>query len=324
MAGVLQAGEDFLLLDVRVYWAPRFSKVPPISWPYDTYWPTPWVEIIDTVNGVQVTHRNPTVAVMSEQRDRIGSVRNQGAGTQIQFQALTFTDAFWAMVGARTKKAVAPASEQRQITFNTGVTTNGTLTFVLNGVTYTSAVTTTQSTPTLLATFLTTPANWTPSLPTTGATGWVPTASTGTLTLTATGTGKRGGTYSLSPAATGVTSTAGFVSNTVGHGGYNTSYVDPDKEHHFMVGVEGKATAGSIFDDERIIRGIGYRCENTANAVDVFRRTGADSLLRPNVTLECLPEQITLNTTEMFGGTGINIADLDTYKKFNYFDIPTV
>jgi hypothetical protein len=111
---------------------------------------------------------------------------------------------------------------------------------------------------------------------------------------------------------------AAFVITSLGHEGFIASHVDPDAEHNMMIGLEGRAKAGSLFPEDRIIRGIAWRVENTQNVVDPFRRTGAEAVVRPNVQMEAIPEQV---TEEMLRGTGVTMAMIDPYRKFDYFFI---
>lgn len=310
----LVAGEDIVLIEPELYWSFRGGTLPNIDLLIDDpdYVPPEddWTKIIDTMNGVQVTHRNPTVGIFSEERDRIGSVRGQNAGTALAFQALSFTDEFWKFADNMSTLVVTAASMVVTIIFTSGATTDGNLTIGLPGLTpVTVAVTSaSQTTAALVAT----------AVRAATFTGWTTGGTGATVTFTKTSTGSVSGNASYNANATGVTVTATYPKiTTEGHREFRSSWVDPDEEHHIMLLVFGEALAGGAFDVDTKVVGIAYRAENTQNGVDVFRRTGADAIVKPNIVLEALPEQrAAVDRT----GSGIPLEAIDPRGKFNYFD----
>lgn len=331
----LTPGNDIVVLKPNLWWAPLYTKIPKAGLPLNQDWATLvdplWVKIKDTINGIQVTNRAPIIPIVSEERDRIGSVRGggggggrggggaaaaAGAGTAIAFQALTFTEAFWLKANYMTKATAAAAAEVVSMTFLTAATANGNLDIGLgatDGLTTTHtpvAVTSaTQSTAILVAT----------AVRGTSFTGWTTGGTGATVTFTSTATGPRG-PHSFGAAGTGVTVGASDPSvTTAGHYALNASYIDQDADHSVMVGFEGRAKAGSIFSQDTIIRGFGYRCENTQNGIDVWRRTGADAVIKPNLVLECIPADTATLAGTMTTGTGVTATLIDPDGKFNYF-----
>lgn len=98
---------------------------------------------------------------------------------------------------------------------------------------------------------------------------------------------------------------------------FTSRYLSKNAENQFMLGFEGIAMAGGLFAEDTLIRAIAWRVENTANADHVWRWTGADATVRPNATLECLPENPTGFNLD---GSGIPMEAVDPARKFNYFD----
>lgn len=100
-----------------------------------------------------------------------------------------------------------------------------------------------------------------------------------------------------------------------------TRHLKKSKVARFMLGFEGIAIAGSLFDVDTLIRGIAYNASNTANAEHVWRSTGADAVVHAALTLECLP--IVVASTQLTG-TGIPPTAVDPDGKFDYYEISQV
>lgn len=340
----LTPGNDIVVIKPTLWWAPRGTRIPNVGMPLAQDWATRvdpnWTKIRDTMNGIQVTNRNPMIPIVSEERDRIGSIRAggagggrgsggggraaaEGSGVAIAFQALTFSESFWLFANQQVKKSKVAQVEKVEFKFATGVTTNGNVSIGLgaaDGLTTTvvnvAVTSATQATATALATAVAaaTYTGWTAAV-----SGTDPT----TVVFTSTLPGPRGA-HSFNANTTGATVAATYPKVTQGgHYGYSATALDPDTEHTMMIGFEGTAKAGGLFATDQIIRGFGYRCENTQNGIDVWRRTGADALIKPNLVLECIPEDSgSLTTTIAPAGTGIDPLTLDEDGKFNYFYTP--
>jgi hypothetical protein len=307
---VLEAGQDIALIEPTLYWSWRHEGIlPNIDQPLGDPWPDGWTKIYDTVNGIQVTHRNPQVAIQSEERDRIASVKGQGQGTAVAFQAITFTDEFWMFANNMSTMLVSAASIVVSFRFATGASGDGNVGVILPGLALVNVPVTSaaQSSPTLVAT----------AVRAASFTGWTTGGTGDEVTFTKTTSGNVSGAASLVPGATGVTTVATYPKvTTEGHKEFTSAWVDSDEEHTIAVGFEGLALAGGPFAVDTKVRGFAYRLENTQNGVDVFRRTGADSIIRPNMVLEALPEQI--QDTQL-QGSGIPRSAIDPRGRFNYF-----
>lgn len=309
---VLKPGETFVIIPSKLRWAPRFTKLPTMATRIGDPWPLGWVDILDTVNGIAVTHRAPKGAVNSEERKRIGSHPNQGGGTAIAFQALTYDDKFWNASNNLSQVAIPGQASKYQLAITSGATAAGNVSVVLDGIIFLIPIAATDTTPALVAA----------KIAAVAYAGWGAVLGTGAdtnkITFTSSTTGPRRGAFSYAPAA-GMGAAGTLTHTQLGHASYNSRYVDEDADHNIMIGFEGRVVAGSIFPVDTMIRGLGYNAENTQNGAGVFRHSGADSLQRPNLVMEALPEQLQPEQLEL---TGITPAALDPERKFNYFDQP--
>ena len=314
----MAAGETFAVFKPITYWAPRGTAIPDRSVPYEGDWPSEWVRLYDTVNGIQATFRRPKGAVVSEERGRLGSIDTGDEGITFGLQAITPTMDLLQKISSLSKTSKAATAGVQTLALTAGVTTNGTFTITLNGVTYsvTGATTASQGTAANLATYLKVAANYTPSLPTTGATGWTLGGSGSNVTFTAATSGARTGAYEITPGTTGVAGT--FTQTTTGADITDIYALSTQVDTSFMLGFEGIATAGSLFSTRRWIRGIAYNVEATNNVEHAQRWKGVDAVFRPTMTLESYPA-LSTDLTAAIVGTDFTVAELDDDKRFNYF-----
>lgn len=112
-----------------------------------------------------------------------------------------------------------------------------------------------------------------------------------------------------------------MTKQTVSTGTYDidSAYLDPTADHAFMVGFEGIAKAGTAFSTDKLVRGFGYRCEQTPNAIETWRYTGVEAVIKPSFVLECFPADYQKLANTMITGTGITRSLLDPACEFNYF-----
>lgn len=321
----MAAGQTFLVAKARAFWGTAFDasgstvKWPSLNAAYNdrTAWATAgFTPIEDTVNGVGLTFRNPRVAVNSEERGRLGQVPGGDEGITIGLQLVTFPVTLLNKISALINVTQTATTHVQTLTLTTGVTSNGSFTVTLNGTTYTvaGATTASQGTAANLATYLRSAANYTPALPSSGATGWTISGTGSDVVYTATGAGARGGTYTLAPASTGVAGT--FATTTVGYETTDIVHLDKNADMSFAIGIDGIAPAGTLYNERRYIRFIGYHVENTANTEHRLANTALDAVMRPNMTLECQPA-VTIPSAATTG-TGVNPANLDPNKRADY------
>lgn len=106
-AQVIPAGSTYTVWRPQIYWAPVGSAIPDITVTYGTAWPSPWVEVKDTVAGIQLTPQNPTDPLQGD-RSGIVAYLPTGAGTvQVAMQLLYPTMDFLAAIGPFQKVSVA-------------------------------------------------------------------------------------------------------------------------------------------------------------------------------------------------------------------------
>lgn len=307
----LGAGETFTMLEPVVGWAPLGSTPPHIDTKYEDLKATRnsiggvWREIVDTVNGIAVTKRNPKTPVPGERFGRHGMVASGDEGVGIGLQLLTPEMDFMAIVASMSKKVVAAASAVYALTISVGATAAGNVDITLPGLAPVSvAVLATDTTPAMVAT----------KIRAATFTGWTTSGTGAEVIFTKVATGRAVGTASFDPAATGVV--GALAATQDGHVGFTARAVDKGAVNQFMLYFHGFAEPGSLFEEATEIMAIAYAAENTANTEMPFRWSGLDAVVRPNLTLEANPATIT--ETQLLG-SGLRLADIDNARKFNYF-----
>lgn len=90
-----------------------------------------------------------------------------------------------------------------------------------------------------------------------------------------------------------------------------TDELDDYPSSEFRIGVEGRAQAGSLYDTEKIIRIILFRCQQGGNIALRLDHTGNDAGLFPTMTVQALP--YTVPSGELTA-TGIATTDIKSDK----------
>jgi hypothetical protein len=320
----MAAGQTFLVARGLAYWAPAFDGVSSTTkWPSlnasyadEAAWSAAgFSRIRDTVNGIGLTFRNPRVAVNGEERGRLGQVAGGDEGVTIAMQLISVPMPLLQKISALVKATQTETAHVQNFLITAGLTSDASPTVTLNGVvhTLTGATSASQGTANNLATFMRTASNYSPVIPSSGATGWTIGGPGANVTFTGSDPGGRGGTFAFGAAGG---SAATVTTTTVGYSDTDFLHLDKGADMSFAIGVEGIAPAGTLYDERRYIRGIAYHVENTANTEHRLAHTALDAVLRPNMTLECQPaiEIPSAATT----GTGVNPANLDPNKRFDY------
>ena len=338
----LKTGEAFVWAgDLNLKWAIAGTGVKLPGWdiPFGGQWPEGWYDIFDVVGPPIVRNRNPREPIIGEFHDYLGSIRgggggggrggggggggggrggggggrgggNAGPGTSITFEVLTPEYEIWRKLNALGSIEVAPQVATRTLKINAGATANGSVGIVLNGGTSVPIAVTASDTAAGVAT----------KIAAGTFTGWTATANNDTVTFVAASPGLKTGVFSISPADTGVTGTFGVVHP--GHWGMVSDFVEPEGNHHIMIGLEliprSSSQRSGFFPEKRLVRGFGLECENTAESEDVLGRTGRDALLTPNAQLECIPTEL---DDAQVAGTGLESA-LDPEGRFFYAHTP--
>jgi hypothetical protein len=320
----MAAGQTFLVAKGLAYWAPAFdanattTKWPSLSAGYgdDAAWTAAgFSRIMDTVNGIGLTFRNPRVAVNSEERGRLGQVAGGDEGVTIGMQLVSIEMPLLEKLSALVKATQTATTHVETLTLSAGLASNVQQSVTLNGVTYTTtgATSASQGTSANLATYMRTAANYTPAIPSTGATGWTIGGTGNDVVFTAASSGARGGTYTFAPGG-GAAGT--LTATTVGYGSTDFYHLDKNANMSFAIGIEGIAPAGTLYATRRYIRGIAYHVEQTANVEHRMAHTAIDAVFRPNATLECQPAVEIPSTT--LTGTGVSATSLDPNRRFDY------
>lgn len=313
-------GHDITVFEPVVWFSPNQGTqvLPKRGLAYNADYPTGWIKIPYTANGVQITFVNPKQDINT---DEIGVLKSVPAGTHtinVTLQARTPFKELVQKISSLKKTAYTTRAEVEVITFSAGVTTNGNITITLgNGVSATIAVTSaSQSTPTALAT----------AVAAGTFTGWTTTANptgypVGTVLFTQSTPAFVTGYPSFTPNATGATAAAGSPSivsdGYVAHDRYN---LDPRINNYFLLGVDGHYNKDSFGDTGGRVRVLMYAVEQTDNPQFHMRTLGNDSLLQPTLTARCTTS--VLDATTQLAPAGLTTSDVDEVGRFDMWDIP--
>lgn len=312
MPGTLVAGQDFAVLEPLIKWNLVGGTLPDPDVPYGGNWGGGWStrEIVDTVNGLAVTKRNPRTPVVGERLGRLGQVRSGDAGVAVGMQLALPTFEFMKIISSLSTVDVAAAAHVDSLLVGAGNTATTAVSVTVrldtgNGALTDFVVSIPASTDATGAATAIRGAAYTGY--TTGGTG-------ATVTFTATATGRRiAGVFVGSGSVTGT-----MTQTRQGNKARKTDYLNEQANNNVMLGFEGIAQAGSLFEVDTMIRGLCYKVENTENVVSAFRWTGVDAVVRPTVAFECLPSQI---LDPQLVGTSLTRPELDPKGKFNYMRV---
>jgi hypothetical protein len=307
MANTLQAGEEVTSFNPLFFWQPKGGKYPDTDRePYDeSAWTDQgWIQIKDTVNGASVTKRNPKTPVTGDRLGRVKNIPSGDDGVAIAVQLLYPRMDLLTIVSSMSSAMQAAATEIDTLVVSSGATAAGDASVVLDGMNTPVPLLASDSTPQAVAA----------KIRSTSFAGWTTGGSDAVVTFTAITPGRKGAA-SFSGGASGASGT--MQKTTPGLSAKTGRFVSKKARTEFMLGFEGVAEAGGLFPEDTHIMGIAAACENTANAEWVWRETGADALLRPNNTLECLPAPILDSQLE---GSGLSRAILDPSGKFTYVE----
>lgn len=305
----MAAGNTFAVLQGIGYWAPTGTAIPGPHLAYGDPMPTGWNPIVDTVNGYQVTFRNPRAAITSEERGRIGQVPAGDEGTAIALQFRSIEYDLLKKISALQSRTLASRTQSVLLVLSGTASAGG------------NAVVDPGGTPVSIALASSDTAAQAATKVAAGTyTGWTATVeATSGVRFVATAAGRKG-----APSVTGLPTglTGAWTNTTLGINETEVGELDKNVDMSFMLAVEGIATAGSFFDEERWIRYVFYNVENTANADHILRHSGADAAFAPNATLEALPIPNGFQSSHLLN-TGLTAADLDANLRGNYFAIDT-
>lgn len=309
--GTLEAGQDVASFNPLFFWQEKRGLLPDTD--ADVYdvaaWKDRgWRQLIDTVNGAQVTKRNPKVPVTGDRLGRVKNIASGDDGVSLGLQLLYPEIDLMQIISSMQKAIQGATTEVVTLTITTAASANGNASVVLDGMITPVPLLATDNTPAAVAA----------KIRGTAFAGWTTSGTDAAVIFAAITPGRKG----AASFAGGTSQAAGTIEKTVdGQAAKNSRYVSKKAETVFMFGFEGIAEEGTLFGPETVVRGLAYACENTANADWVWRETGVDALIRPTLTLECLPAPI---ADEQLEGSGISRNLIDPNRKFNYIDSPVL
>lgn len=309
MAGPLAPGQELVSFDPYFFWQFKGGKFPDTDRePYDeSGWiDQGWRQILDTVNGAAATKRNPRVAVTGDRLGRLGSRPSGDDGVAIALQLVYPEIDLMQLISSMSKAVQAASSEVVTLTVQAATGQAGNYPVVLDGIVHQVPLLATDATPAAVATKIRNHAF--PGQTTSG--------TDAAVVFTAVEEGRKG-TAAITAGHLGVT--ARIEKTLPGYNAKNGRSVDKRAQTEFMIGFEGVAPAGSLFSQDTHIHAVAFAAENNANTEWVWRETGLDALLRPNLTLECLPAPFSDAQLE---NSGVSRALIDRNRKFTYIDTP--
>lgn len=343
------AGSVFGRMRPIVRWAPQGTPWPSMEVKYGDPYPTGWIELVDTMTGAEVTTRSPRDPIFSDKRGRIGSApaaagggggggrrggggggrrgggggrggggrgtAGQGHGASIGMQVLTFNADFWSLVNRYNKVVVAASAKKTEIKFSGNATATGNLILSTVDLSLSANVPVTSGdTPAAIATAAA-------GVTIAGYTVNVKSGAPDTIEITSTATGRKPN-WLFNANGTGVTVRTGDPLVTApGHPGFDSRYVEKDREFNWAIAIDGLAPAGMLFPEERLMRIIVPRVENTEDGQDVWAHDGAQAVIDANVALEALPEDPDTILTQV-ANTGIPFEAVDKYHRFVVLSAP--
>lgn len=285
---------------------PSPAVLPSRNLPVGDAWPTGWIPVQNTANGVQITPINPHQDVTSDENGVIATLASGADTINLTWQSRTPEERLVKWISGFAKRTTPAQNEQWELTVTAGVTGAGTtLNITLPGSTATTVtVAAADDLPSEVATKII------------GAAyaGWADAAgSTAAKVLFTKDTaGASTGTPVFDAGTTGVT--ASFLKTRDSFAAFDEFYLDPTENNEFMVGIEGTFQAGSLRETAGVVRIFAYRVQQTDNPQLAARTTGADGILQPVATVRCLPGDI---QPAQLANTGI--VTIDPKKRFSWF-----
>lgn len=274
-------------------------------------------------DGLSLTVNDPQAVIGSSDRGTLGQVSTGAHGIALASQTKTpiqkFVDWFTKQA-TKSLAAVGGTPEVETLTLaGTTAAASGNAVVVLDNEVYTVPITA-ADTPTLAATALRNPANYTPALA-----GWTLSGATTNVIYTATSAGAKTGTFSASlPSAL----TGSFAETTPGvnptSAAGEVTWFDPNGEYgsvqRFTVIIEGVMPAGSLNDYATFVRTIVHQVNQGGNTVLRYDDSGTNAPFAINLAGQAEPRKV--SALEMLN-TGFDYnADQDPYGKATVWRAP--
>jgi hypothetical protein len=136
-ATVLEPGQDITSFNPYFFWAPKLNPVPDVNAePYDveSFVERGFRQILDTVNGAQVTCRNPKTPVTGDRLGRVKNLPSGDDGVAIGMQLLFPEMDLLQIISSMNKALQTATSEVVTLTITAGASAAGTVNVVLDGM----------------------------------------------------------------------------------------------------------------------------------------------------------------------------------------------
>lgn len=83
------AGQEYTILEPKVYVAPTGSVLPALTLAYGAAWPAGWIQVVNTTEGAQITPSAPQEQISSDERSSLGMVSDNSDSIMIAFTSMT-------------------------------------------------------------------------------------------------------------------------------------------------------------------------------------------------------------------------------------------
>lgn len=302
------AGSFISILEPRTKVALPGTKLPAMGLDLDATWPTGWIPIQNTANGVQLTFVNPHQDITSDENGVIATVPSGADTINATWQSRTPEENLLKWIGGLALQVHLAAPQIETLTVTGGATASASVTVTL--------INTGVSVPVLSGDTAAVVAG---KIRAATFTGWTVSGTGASVIFTQTtparideATNPNHATFA--PSTTGVV--AAFSADPTQHytPTFDEYYLDPSEKNEFMVGIEGEFEPGTLREEGGIIRVFFYNAQQTDNPQFALRKTGSDGLLQPVATVRALPGDV---TPLQLAGTGI--TKIDPKKRFSWF-----
>lgn len=83
------AGQEYTILEPKVYIAALGSVLPSLSLAYGAAWPAAWIQVHNTTEGAQITPSAPQEQISSDERSSLGLVSDNSDAIMVAFTSMT-------------------------------------------------------------------------------------------------------------------------------------------------------------------------------------------------------------------------------------------
>lgn len=310
----MPAGRKITIAEPKIWFSPNpgTQVLPDPDLPYGADWPTGFLQIPYTVNGMQWTMVNPQQDIPADEVGILDTVPSGADTINVTLQARTPTMELIEKIAGFAKQVATGRSQVETFTASAGVTGAGNVVVTLPGL---------APVPVALAAGDTTPAAVAAKIAAATYTGYTALQGTGADThkvvFTRTATGPVSGTASYSAGSTGATGSFASPATQKGRSAFERYTLDPGVNNRFLLGMDGKVQQDSLRQLSGRMRFIAYSVQQTDNPQLHGRTRGNDALMQPVLTARCLNSVIDL---AQLVGTSLSLAtDVDKNGRFDMY-----